>query len=302
MEIPERPAQDRQTAFLSEVSGDYFSTLRIPLLQGRAWSAWETARAVPFAVVNASLAARYWPDASPIGRLINLPGLKATTAWAVESPWNDGWVEVVGVAADTPNTGLSDPVAPTVYVPFTLVIGDSFRVIARSPGPSAAIARSVADAIHNIDPDQPISQVRQAADLLDAQGWARERLTASLFAAFAALAMLLSAAGLFSVVSYLVSQRAQEFGVRMALGARRIDVVRLVLRSALEPTAIGIAAGLGLCMIGNASLVHWVHASVRDPSVITPIAVTLVAVATLAALVPAWRAASVDPMTVLRAD
>ncbi len=300
IEIPDRPLQERQSAFLSEVSSEYFSTLRIPLLQGRAWSAWETARAVPVAVVNASLAERDWPGSSPLGQLLHLPGLKATTAWAVDSPWNDGWLEVVGVAADTPNTGLSDRAAPTVYVPFTLVIGDSLRVITRSAGPPLATVRFVAERIHAIDPDQPISQIRTAADLLDAQGWARERLTASLFAAFAVLAVLLSAAGLYSVVSYAVSQRAQEFGVRMALGARPIDVVRLVLRSALEPTAVGVAAGLSLCLIFNAALVRWVHANVRDPYVITPIVVMLVGVATLAALLPACRAASANPMTVLR--
>ena len=302
IEIPDRPALEPRSTFLSEVSAEYFSTLRIPLVQGRAWSAWETSRAVPFAVVNASLAERYWPGASPLGQLIHLPGLKATTSWAVDSPWNDGWVEIVGVAADTPNTGLRDPTAPTVYVPFTLVIGDSFRVITRTTGPPLAAAGHVAEQIHAIDPNQPISQIRTAADLLDAQGWARERLTASLFAAFAFLGVMLSAVGLYSVVSYVVSQRAQEFGIRMALGARRVDVIRLVLKSALEPTATGVTVGLGLCIIVNHSLVQWVHATVRDPYVIAPMVIMLVSVATLAGLVPAWRAACANPATVLRAD
>jgi predicted permease len=302
IEIPDRPLEEHQMAFLSEVSAGYFSTLRIPLLQGRTWTSVDTMRARPVAIVNAALAERYWPGRNPVGRLIRLPDLKAMTSWAVAAPGNDGWVEIVGVAANTPNVGLKDPAAPLVYVPYTLVIGDSFRLIMRTVGPPFATLRAIRERVHAIDPDQPVSQVWAATDLLEAQGWARERLTASLFGVLALLGLLLSTTGLYSVVSYVVSQRTREFGVRMALGAHRGDVLRLVLGAAAEPALTGIAIGLVLCALINAALTRWTDATLRDPVVIVPVVAMLLGVTLLAALVPAWRAASTAPMSVLRAE
>jgi ABC-type antimicrobial peptide transport system permease subunit len=135
--------------------------------------------------------------------------------------------------------------------------------------------------------------------LLEDQGWARERLIASLFGAFALLALLLSATGLYSVVSYVVSQRRTEFGIRMALGATPGNIIWLVLKSALRPTLSGLTIGLGLCMAFNALLIRLTQATVRDPRVMTPIVALVIGMAIVAALVPACRAASGEPMSIL---
>jgi putative ABC transport system permease protein len=319
VELSDRSSAEWQTALLSEVSAEYFSTLRVPMLQGRAWTEAETRQAVHVAVVNATMARRYWPSGSPLQQVIRLPELKASTTWTLASPGNDGRVRIVGVVADTPSAGLKEPSAPTVYVPYSLVVGDSLRVITRTTGAPAqatvpvassmapsivsrAIAEQLRSIIQTVDPDQPVGPARTAVDLLEAQGWARERLTASIFGAFAGLGVLLSAAGLYSVVSYVVSQRLTEFGIRMALGARRLDVVRLVLASAMRPMLTGVTAGLGLCMIFNRLLVRWTEANVRDPYVMMPVILLLVGVTVAAALVPACRAAATNPMNVLRGE
>jgi hypothetical protein len=138
VDVPGRPLADGTSVLLSEVSADYFSTLRTPIVQGRPWTETETRSAAHVAVVNASMARRYWPSATPIGQRIRLPALKAATAWTLDSPGNDGRVEIVGVVADTPNAGLTEPVSPAVYIPYSLVVGDSLQVIARfSPQPPA---------------------------------------------------------------------------------------------------------------------------------------------------------------------
>ena len=295
------PALEGDRAVLvAKVSDDYFSTLRIPFAAGRPWTRGETADAVHVAVINAAMARRYWPNHSPLWQRINLADLKAATSWATSSPSNDGWVEVIGVVSDTPNSGLQDPVAPSIYVPYTLVVDDSVRLIVRSAAGPAQVARAIAERIHRIDPEQPVSQVVTGADMLRLQGWARERFTSSLFALFAVLAVLLSASGLYSVVSYVVSQRTQEFGVRLALGAQRTDMVKLAWSSVMTPTALGISLGLGLCRTFDGVLVQWTRASAMDPLVLGPVVVLVAMVTSVAALMPARRAASVDPIRVLR--
>jgi ABC-type antimicrobial peptide transport system permease subunit len=158
----------------------------------------------------------------------------------------------------------------------------------------------MADEIHAIDRDQPVTQARTAEEVLDADLWAHGGLTASLYGLFALMALLLAALGLYSVVSCVVSERIHEFGVRVALGARRTELVRMVLTWAAQTTFAGLLAGLVLSMALDEVLGRWTHVS--DPYVLASIVVVLVAVTTLAALIPAYRAASVDPMSALRAE
>jgi putative ABC transport system permease protein len=296
------PLQERQTVLLHEISPEYFQTLRIPLLRGRLWTESETRQAAHVAVINGSMARRYCPDHDPTRLWIHLGDLKATTTWSLASPRNDGWVQIVGVAADTPNGGLQSPAAPALYIPYTLVTSDSFRLIARSSENLGAIVRTVADQIRAIDPDQPITEARMAEEVLDSELWAHGGLTASLFGICALLALLLAVAGLYSVVSYVVSQRTHEFGIRRALGAQRTEIVRIVLTSAVRTILVGLATGLVLSLVLDDVLARWAQVSARDPYVLASSAVLLVGVTTLAALIPAHRAASVDPMSALRAE
>jgi predicted permease len=296
------PVQERPTVLLNEISAEYFPTLRIPLLRGRLWTESETRQAAHVAVINRSMARRYWPDRDPTRRWIRLNDLGATSTWARASARNDGWVQIVGVAADTPNDGLQNPAVPAMYIPYTLVTGDSFRLIARSSENLDVLVRTVAEQIHAIDPDQPVTQARTAEEVLDAELWAHGGLPASLYGIFALLALLLAAAGVYSVISCVVSQRTHEFGVRVALGAQRTELVRMVLTWAAQPTLTGLFAGLALSVVLDQLLGRWTHLSARDPYVLASLVVLLVGVTTLAALVPACRAALVDPMRALRAE
>jgi putative ABC transport system permease protein len=292
--------QERQTVLLNEISAEYFPTLRIPLLLGRMWTESETRQAAHVAVINRSMARRYWPDRDPTRSWIHLNDLKATTTWALASARNDGWVQIVGVAADTPNDGLENPAVPAIYIPYTLVTGDSFRLIARSSENLDTLVRTVADEIHAIDPDQPVTQPRTAEEVLDAELWAHGGLTASLYGIFALLALLLAATGVYSVISCVVSRRTHEFGVRVALGAQRTELVRMVLAWAAQRTFTGLLAGLALSVALDEVLDRGTH--VGDPYVLASLVVLLVGVTTLAALIPAFRAASVDPITALPAE
>jgi ABC-type antimicrobial peptide transport system permease subunit len=188
-----------------------------------------------------------------------------------------------------------------MYIPYTLVTGDSFRLIARSSENLDVLVRTVAEQIHAIDPDQPVTQARTAEEVLDAELWAHGGLTASLYGIFALMALLLAAAGLYSVVSCVVSQRIHEFGVRVALGAQRTEIVRMVLTWAAQTTSAGLLTGLAFSVALDEVLGGWTH--VGNPYVLASIVVLLViVVTTLAALIPAYRAASVDPMSALRAE
>jgi predicted permease len=303
MESPGVGVEERQTAvLLNEISAEYFPALRIPLLRGRMWTESETRQAAHVAVINRSMATRYWPDRDPTRLWIHLRDLRATTTWARASPRNDGWVQIVGVAADTPNNGLQSPAVPAMYIPYTLVTSDSFRLIVRSSENLGAVVRTVAEQIHTIDPDQPVTQAQTADAALNAELWARGGFPAALFGIFALLALLLAAAGLYSGVSYVVTQRTHEFGVRMALGAPRIAIVRMVLMWAAPTMLAGLVTGLVVCEVLHDVLGRWAQGSTRDPFVLASLVVLLVGVTTLAALIPACRAAWVNPMNALRAE
>jgi ABC-type antimicrobial peptide transport system permease subunit len=162
--------------------------------------------------------------------------------------------------------------------------------------------RAVGIALHRVNPELFILDQHELSWLLDTFAWGRERFLASLFALFAVLALALSAAGIYSVVSYTVSQKTREFGVRMALGARRAGVVRMVLQSSLLTVAAGVGIGLGLSLILAKVLATSSHATVRDPAMLLVASGVLLAVTALACLYPAWRAASIDPMTAIRTE
>ena len=300
VESPGVAVDERQTVLLNEISADYFTTLGIPLLLGRSWTESETRQAAHVAVINRAMARRYWPDRDPTRLRIHLSDLRATTTWALASARNDGWVQIVGVAADTPNNGLQYPPGPAMYIPYTLVTGDSFRVIARSSENPDALVRTVAEQIHAIDSDQPVTQAQTAEAVLDAELWAHGGLTASLYGIFALMALLLAATGVYSVVSCVASQRTHEFGIRAALGAQRSEIVRMILTWAAQPTLLGMLTGLVLSVALDQVLARWTHVSARDPYVLASVVVLLVGVTTLAALIPAFRAASIDPIGALR--
>jgi len=301
-EIQGNSSGESQLVTMQQISSEYFSTLRIPLLRGRLWTQSETLHAAHLAIINAAMAEHYWPHDDPIGQMIHLDELKPRTTWVLEAPGNNSWVQIVGVAADTPNNGLREPVSPTVYVPYTLVANDSFDLIVKTQGEPLGFVRPIREQIHGIDGDQMLGAMRTAEQRLDSEGWSRERFVAAVFVSFAFLGLALGAFGLYSVASYMVSQRRHEFGIRIALGARRADVLRTVLRSSEVVVSAGLACGLIVSIAGGRVLERWIDATVRDPIVLAVVTLVVLLVTTVACLFPAGRAASIDPMNVLRIE
>jgi predicted permease len=300
LDIFDQPASTGRSVYTNPVSREFFEALRIPMLQGRTWSEQETRRASHVAIVNQSFARRYWPNRSAIGHKIRLPDFTAFTTWMLAHPGSNDWLEVVGVVGDTPNDGLSRPVGAAVYVPYSLVLGDSFNLAIRTQGDPLAITRDVRQAVHTASASQPVSEIRTAEEILSAEGWSTERFIAALFLLFAGLALALAAIGLYSVVSLAVTERYREFGIRMALGAQRAAILKLVLASGVRAVALGLAGGLVLCLFSNGALRHWTQSSMYDPGVILPVSFLLFFVMISASMRPAWRASTVDPIKVLR--
>jgi predicted permease len=302
LEIMGRAPEKGQTVDVQETTGEYFATLRIPLLKGRTWSEAENGRAAHVTVINEEMARRFWPSSDPIGQKIRLPEFQAFTSWIVAAKDSNGWLEVIGVAGNTPNRGLREPVAPAAYVPYTLVMGDSMWMVVHTASAPMGMVHAVREQIHAVDPGQPVSRTDTAEDLLRAQGWAREQFVASLFLLLSMLTLALAATGLYSVMAYATALRAREFGIRMALGARRSHVIGLVLASAARTVSAGVVAGLILSIASNRLIAHWVSARAYDPLMLGLIAALLYGAAALAAFVPARRAASGDPVQVLRGE
>jgi ABC-type antimicrobial peptide transport system permease subunit len=208
----------------------------------------------------------------------------------------------VGIVGDTPNNGLREPVSPAVYVPYTLVVDDGIDLVIRTSGNPLNYVSAIREEIHTLDGDQPVGEVTTAQQRLDSEGFSRERFIASVFLGFAFLGLTLGALGLYSVVSYVVSQRAHEFGIRMALGASRVQVIRIVVKSSALAIGIGGCVGLGASLALNSVIAHWTAGDVRDPMMLGCITVIFLSVLIVASLIPARRAASIDPMQALRTD
>ncbi len=202
-------------------------------------------RGARLVVVNRTLAQRYWPKGNAIGQQIRVPQLKAEPPYQAAVDGSDGWLQIVGVVPDVRDDGLGKPVKPGIYVPYSVQMGMWTQILVRTRGEPLAILRAVRGKVHEVDPDQQvIGNVQNLEQWITNQPeWVGARLTMILLGSFAVLALALSAFGLYSVVSHVVAQRTNEFGIRMALGAQRGDVLRLVLRSTAITVGCGMAIG-----------------------------------------------------------
>jgi ABC-type antimicrobial peptide transport system permease subunit len=202
---------------------------------------------------------------------------------------------------DTPNVDLHEPPAPSIYVPYTLMLSDSLNIIVRTSPDAPAMTRSIREAVHTVDPNQPVA-VYTAEGALANAGWARERFVTSLLLGFAMCALMLAVVGLYSVVSYSVSCRFKEFGIRMALGAGRGRIVNAAVRPAGLAILAGLVAGLALSVGLNTVVAQWSIGSLSDPLVLVAVSLVLSVAAMIAAAIPANRAASIRPSDALRSD
>jgi len=229
---------------------------------------------------------------------------RAEPPYTLAAPGSDGWLQIVGVVKATLNDGLDKPVKPAVYLPYSLYLRMGMQILVRSRTDPQCILHSIQQQIAAVNPDQ---QSAGHVDNLETwirnePEWARGRLVSVLFAAFSILALVLAAVGLYSVVSYSVIQRTNEFGIRMALGAQKADVLKIVLASAGASVGLGIVIGLALSFGLNRVIAQWVENSNHNPFLVLAGAFLLLAVAIVACLAPARRASSVDPMTALRCE
>jgi len=303
VEVPGRDMTGDEAPILQRISAHYFATMKIPLIRGRVWSDSESAGAPHVAVVNQTMARELWPDESAIGQRVLIPGyIKSSTYYRLAAPGSDGWFEIIGVVGDTPNVGLHEPPAPSIYVPYTLMLSDALNVILRTSHDPLSMTRSIREAVRTVDPNQPMNVVRTAEDALASAGWARERFVALLLLGFAVFALMLAVVGLYSVVSYSVTCRFKEFGIRMALGAGRGRIVSAAVQPAVLAIVAGLFAGLALSVGLNKVVAQWSIGNLNDPVVLVAVSLVLFVAAMMSAAIPANRAASIQPVDALRTD
>jgi predicted permease len=303
VEVPGQDITGGGAPLLQRISADYFSTMKIPLIRGRVWSDSESAGTPHVAVVNQTMARAWWPDESAIGQRVRMPEyVKSTAYFKLAAPGSDGWFEIIGVVGDTPNIGLHEPPAPSIYVPYTLMLSDTQNVILRTRRDPLSMARSIREAVQSVDPNQPVNWVRTADDALAEAGWARERFVTLLLLGFAVFALMLAVVGLYSVMSYSVSCRFKEFGIRMALGAGRGRIVNAAVQPAVLAIVAGLVAGLALSVGLNTVVARWSIGNLNDPVVLVAVSLVLFVAAMMSAAIPAYRAASIQPADALRTD
>ena len=281
----------RNLATTRSASARYLETLGVPLVSGRFVDERDVRGATRNVVINETLARRYWPDGDALGQRISIGGGEMMT--------------VIGVAGDVRQLGLDVAADAEIFVPLDQSEGVFMRprqLIVRTDGDPLALAAGVRRAIWAVDPDQPVSSVRAMSEVLDAElGTRNTQLT--LIGAFAVMALVLAAVGLYGVLSYTVWQSTNEIGLRMALGAHQRTVVGTVVRSALATAVVGIGAGLLAAFALTRTIASFLYGvSPTDPVTAVAVAAVLLLVAAFAALVPALRAASINPMTALRAE
>ena len=303
VQVPGRDVTGEEPPILQRISGHYFATMRIAIVQGRVWSDSEGAGTPHVAVINQAMARERWPGESPIGRRVRMPDfIESPSPFWRAAPGSDGWFEIIGVAGDTPNVGLHETPAPSIYVPYTLMAGDAVNVILRTNHDPLSMTRSIREAVRKVDPHQPVNVVRTAEEWLADEGWARERFVTLLLLGFAACALLLAVVGLYSVVAYSVSCRFKEFSIRMALGADRGRIVHAAVQPAVWAIVAGLFAGLALSVGLDEVLGQWSIGNLDDPVVLVAVSLVLSVVAMMSAAIPANRAASIRPVDALRLD
>jgi predicted permease len=303
IEIPGRPPDpegDREVLFRT-ISAEYFDTMRIPVRRGRPFTPGEVSSASHVAIVNETLARRYWPDQDPVGRFVTL--FKSSQARADFGQRFS--VQIVGVVGDVRHTGLEDEPAPEVYIPYTVNPWGWMNIVARTTADPEALMPLLPRTVAAVDPDIPVAGRQRPGTMKQAFSGqlARRRFTVTLLSGFAAGALLLAALGIYGVIAYLVTLRTREFGVRAALGATPRHIIRLVVAQSGAVVVIGLALGLaaafGLTRLLT-SLLYGIGAT--DLMTFAAVTVFLGAVALLATYVPARRATRVDPMVALRTE
>ena len=286
---PAKPGEEISTNYYA-ITPDYFRAMGVPLIRGRFFDDRDRAGANRVAIINESMAKRFFGGADPIGQHINVTNGPET------------WREIVGVVGDVKHYALDQATPLQTYEPIAQKPSNVFTFVVRTSGPVAGLPASIRTAIHAVDPDQPVARVAPLTQLL-ADSIARRRFAMLLFVVFSGVALVLASVGIYGVMSYAATRRRGEIGIRMALGAQRADVLRLILGQGSRLIAAGLVAGLAGALLLTRFLGSMLFDVGRhDPLTFAAIAALLAAVALLACLVPAFRATRVDPLIALRSE
>jgi putative ABC transport system permease protein len=287
---PARPMSAQPEVAVRLITTGYLQAIGMRVMDGRDFTQADRPDRPLAVLISASAARRFWPDGSAIGKRLTL-GLISNDAR-----------EVVGVVSDVKVHGLNVADAQVIYVPSSQSPSPHLALVVRAAMPPQTIVPSIVGAVHAVDAEQPVIEV-QTMDEVIGDSIAQQRFAMRLLTGFAALALLLAAVGIYGVLSYTVRQRVQEIGIRMALGAARVDVVRMVLVEGLKPTFAGMIIGVaGAAAVARVltSLVFGI--SPRDAATFAAVSAVVLAVGLLSSLLPAYRATQVDPLEALRAE
>jgi len=287
---PPLPPGKSTTADYATVSPDYFHVMRIPLLRGRFFSEQDSPSNPKVAIISETLSRRYFPNQDPIGRQMRF-GFP---------PNSNVSREIIGVVGDVRDVALSRKPGPMMYVPFAQAPLYGGEVVVRSSSSASSVAAGIRQTVRSIDKDLPVTDVESFPEVVGASV-AQERFRTLLMSSFSAIALILAAVGIFGVISYSVSQRTHEIGIRIALGAQRRNVLRLILGQGTKLALLGLGAGAVAALLLThlmASLLYGVSAT--DPLTFGAVGIVLLGVAMTACYIPARHAMRVDPVVALR--
>jgi putative ABC transport system permease protein len=291
--IEGKPMQPNPHAHGAIIGGSYFPTMQIPVVRGREFTAIDKADSKPVIIVDANIVRAYFGNEDPIGKRIAL-----TSEGSEQKPL---WREIVGVVGSVKHTNPLDiETKGQFYLPFEQSMQKHMMIAARTSTDPLSVAPAIRREILAIDPEQPISRVRSMEDILN-DFVAQPRFNMILLGGFAALALILAAVGVYGVMAYSVTQRTHEIGVRMALGAQRADVLRMVLYNAMAIAGIGLAIGVVASLLASRVLGALLFGvSPNDPLTFLGISLLLAIIAAVASYLPAYRATRIDPLIALR--
>jgi len=292
--IEGRPADSERApvAEFSTVTPSFFQTLQTPILSGRNFTDSDDDAAMPVALVDETLARRYWPGENPIGKRLKTVFIRGTNPWFT----------IVGVVSDVRSDSLETPGAPHVYLPLFQNPPYNAVIYLRTAGDPGTLSEAIRHEVEAVDPNVPVYAIRSMDDVI-VRSTAERRFALQILGFFAGVALLLAAIGIYGVMAYTFSQRSHEIGIRMALGAQPRDILRMALSEGMTLVAIGLATGLVGAWILTRFLRTMLYAvTPNDPLTFLALAALLAAVAWLACFIPARRATQVDPLVALREE
>jgi putative ABC transport system permease protein len=286
---PKPPKGQEPVADVRVISHEYLKAMGVPLLKGRLFNEQDAADAKGRVVINDTMARRHWPGQDPIGKRVRIA-------------WDDLEDEVIGVVGDVKHAGLHGEIRAMTYWPFQRSPYGTMTIAVRTAGEATSVVNAIAGVVRQMDPDLVFANVRTMEEVV-ARSVAERRLTMLLLTVFAGAALLLAAVGIYGVIAYSVTQRTQEIGIRMALGAQRGDVLRMIVGQAMALTLTGILiGGVGALLLTRLMTGLLFNVEPGDPLTFLAVAVVLGIVAACASYVPGRRATRVDPVIALRAD